>query len=79
MEEVVVTARRQAENLQTVPITVSAFNQQALESKGLANLAGLTGYTPNVTLDFTAPITGVVNNVSSWLNNNPPNTATLSG
>lgn len=58
LEEVTVTARKTTENLQVVPIAVSAFSAESLESKGLSNLAQIGDYTPNVTLDFTAPISG---------------------
>lgn len=58
LEEVVVTARKQVENLQQVPIAVSVFNAQSIESKGIDSIVGIADYSPNVTLDFTSPISG---------------------
>ncbi len=58
LEEIVVTARRTAENLQTVPVAVTAFTADALESRGVDDLAGVARYAPNITLNFTAPISG---------------------
>jgi len=58
LEEVTVTARKTSENLQVVPIAVSAFSVESLESKGLSNLAQIADFAPNVTLDFTSPISG---------------------
>ena len=38
LEEVVVTARRREENLQTVPISVMAFTADDLEVRGVDNI-----------------------------------------
>ncbi len=50
IEEVVVTARRRAENLQDVPIAVSAFSAVALEREGVADITELQQRLPNTTL-----------------------------
>ncbi|WP_192812930.1 TonB-dependent receptor plug domain-containing protein, partial [Rhizorhabdus wittichii] len=50
VEEIVVTAQKRAENLQDVPIAVSAYSSAALEQKGATNLASL----------FQTPPPGVV-------------------
>ena len=39
--EVVVTARRRAENVQEVPLAVQAFNQEMLEQKGIGEVRDL--------------------------------------
>jgi iron complex outermembrane recepter protein len=67
LEEVTVTARKQTENLQTVPIAVSAFSADALESKGIDNIAEVGDFTPNVTLDFTAPISGASSSLVAYI------------
>lgn len=54
----VVTARRQTENLQSVPIAVSVFSAESIESKGVDSIVGIADFSPNVTLDFTSPISG---------------------
>ncbi|MGI9343606.1 MAG: TonB-dependent receptor [Gammaproteobacteria bacterium] len=47
-EEVVVTARRVEENLQDVPIAVSAFNQNTLQMLNLQDLDQIALFTPSL-------------------------------
>jgi outer membrane receptor protein involved in Fe transport len=49
IEEIVVTAQRQAESLQDVPIAVSAFSAEALEKQQIENASDLQLTLPNVT------------------------------
>ena len=51
--EIVVTAQKRVENLQDVPIAVSAFSQDTLEKKGLNGGADLQIAIPNVTFGAT--------------------------
>jgi iron complex outermembrane recepter protein len=48
--EIVVTARRREETLQTVPIAVTAFTADKLEKIGATDLTDLQNTTPNTTL-----------------------------
>jgi len=48
LEEIVVTATRRSERLQDVPISVSAFSQEKLDSQGLRNIDDLTRLSPGV-------------------------------
>lgn len=48
LEEVLVTATRRVENLQEVPMSVSAFTGDFLQDSGINTLAGLEQYTPNL-------------------------------
>lgn len=50
LEEVVVTARRRAESFQDVPVTITAFDQQDIESAGIERPQDFISLTPNVTL-----------------------------
>jgi iron complex outermembrane receptor protein len=50
LEEVVVTARRTAENLQTTPVAISAFSGEALERAGTTAITDLQGAVPNMNL-----------------------------
>ncbi|QFU77956.1 TonB-dependent receptor [Halioglobus maricola] len=50
LEEVLVTARRREEIMQTTPIAVSAFNALALEYRGVTSLDEIERYVPNLTL-----------------------------
>ena len=67
LEEVIVTARRQVENLQRVPVAVSVFNAQSIESKGIDNIVGIADFSPNVTLDFTSPISGASSSLVAFI------------
>ena len=49
LEEVVVTATRREERLQDVPISVSAFSQEKLDSQGLKNIDDLSRLSPGLT------------------------------
>ncbi len=56
--EIVVTARRRAESLQSTPVTVTAFTGEQLRAKGIADFDGITRATPGVNFDAfpsTAP------------------------
>ncbi|MGC1305468.1 MAG: TonB-dependent receptor [Caulobacteraceae bacterium] len=48
LTEVVVTARRQAENIQQVPDAITAFTAQALVNAGIKNLTDLSQVTPDL-------------------------------
>ena len=55
--DIVVTAQRQAQTLQEVPIAISAFNSEALEAQQIENSSDLQLTLPNVTFskgNFTA-------------------------
>lgn len=51
--EIVVTAQRQSERLQDVPIAVSAFSAEALEAQQIVNPTSLQQTLPNVTFTKT--------------------------
>lgn len=50
IENIIVTARRREETLQSVPVAVSAFNNTALQDLQAADLSGLQGAVPNLNL-----------------------------
>jgi iron complex outermembrane receptor protein len=50
LEEITVTARRREETLQDVPIAVSAFSADRIESTGAPDITWLQQSTPNLTL-----------------------------
>lgn len=47
-EEIVVTARRREENLQDVPVAVTAFSEEAIEQKGINDRTSLADNTPSL-------------------------------
>jgi iron complex outermembrane receptor protein len=58
IQEIVVTAQKRAEDVQDVPIAISAFNAAALEERAVGDVSALSGITPNVTLDASTPFSG---------------------
>jgi iron complex outermembrane receptor protein len=48
VEEIIVTAQKRAENLQKVPVAVTAFTSQALENRGITNFEGIVNATPSL-------------------------------
>ena len=53
IEEIVVTARKRAENLQDVPAAVSAFNSEELTDRGIDSIEEVGRLTPNVAMTET--------------------------
>lgn len=58
LDDIVVTAQKRAENLQTTPIAVTAFNAAALANKNVDDISGIAAFTPNLQFDSTAPLSG---------------------
>ena len=50
VEEIVVTAQKREQNLQDVPVAVSAFGEQQLQAQAVGNLTDLSAKAPNVVL-----------------------------
>ena len=48
LDEIVVTAQRRAESLQTVPVAVSAFTEAQLESRQVSSAIDLVRMVPNL-------------------------------
>jgi len=51
IEEIVVTTRKRSENLQDVPIVVTAFTAASIERKGIVDLSDIAKYTSGLNLD----------------------------
>ncbi|MGH9643540.1 MAG: TonB-dependent receptor, partial [Terriglobales bacterium] len=58
LAEVVVTAEKRTENIQDVPIAITAFSAADLSSKGATDIHALSTLTPNVNLDAGSPFSG---------------------
>lgn len=58
--EVVVTARRREENVQDVPLSVSALSQQSLTRTGVKDVQGLQYQTPSLTITTGASQRNIV-------------------
>lgn len=50
LEEIIVTATRRAENLQDVPIAITAITADALDARGIDNIAEASTLVPNLNL-----------------------------
>ncbi len=51
LEEVLVTARKKVENLQSVPIAIDAFTEQMLDEKAITTLEDVARYSSSLTFD----------------------------
>jgi outer membrane receptor protein involved in Fe transport len=58
IDEIVVTAQKRAENVQDVPIAISAFTSEALQERAIGNVSQLSAIAPNVNLDAGTPFSG---------------------
>jgi iron complex outermembrane receptor protein len=47
LEEIIVTARKKEENLQEVPISITAFSSEQLQTRGITNNYEVASFTPN--------------------------------
>lgn len=55
LDEIVVTARRVAENIQTAPVSVSAVSSAEIENLNIVRLEGLQQLAPNLTVVQNGP------------------------
>ena len=67
LEEVVVTARKREEGLQEAPISISAFNGDSLEYRGVTNIGQIADFTPNLTFQNNPSFGGSSNAASVFL------------
>ena len=58
LKEIVVTAQYRRQNIQNVPIAITAFTPQTLQQQNITTLAQLGDLTPGVTLTSGAPFSG---------------------
>jgi iron complex outermembrane receptor protein len=79
VEEVIVTARKRSETLQSVPISITAVNAAAIERNGITTVDQVGMLTPNVYMapagvtptEFTAYIRGLGNRSGDVSQDNP--------
>jgi iron complex outermembrane receptor protein len=58
LEEITVTARRREENIQSAPLSVSAFSSAALAERNVQSSSDITNFVPNVQFDSSASESG---------------------
>src|SRR3979490_593373 len=51
LEEIVVTATRREESINRVPISVTAFNEEMIDQKGIKDFQDVVRFTPGVSID----------------------------
>jgi len=61
LKQVVVTARRRAENLQNVPLTDTAVTARKLQDWDVTNLAGLNSFVPNIKVSQDRATSSTIN------------------
>ena len=49
LEVITVTARKQTEDLQSTPISITAFSAERLEAQGITQINRIQDFTPNLT------------------------------
>ena len=58
LDEIVVSAQRREQNIQEVPIAISAFQGDALTERAVSDVSALSNIAPSVTLDAGTPFSG---------------------
>ncbi len=53
LEEIIVTARKRDENLQDVPISITAFTADSIEQRGIESVYDIAKLTPNLSFNQT--------------------------
>lgn len=67
VEEIIISSRRWNKSLQSSPASVAAFSQDRLSSPDMGGVDQLSLYTSNVTLDYTATLSGSSNSLVSYI------------
>ena len=57
IEEIIVTATKRSENIQDVPISISAYSGDFLENSEIRTLQDLSLYAPNFTMAYSSQAT----------------------
>jgi iron complex outermembrane receptor protein len=58
LDEIIVTARKREESLQSTPVAVSAFTTEALAVRNVDSLEKVSQFTPNLQFDGAAALSG---------------------
>jgi len=67
LEEIVVTAQKRTENVQSVPIAITAISGEAIAQRGITQISQLSNYAPNVNLDAGTPFSGSDTVLSAYI------------
>lgn len=61
LADIVVTAQKRSENVQDVPVAITAFSGEAITQRGITGVQQLGALSPGVNLDETSPFSGSYN------------------
>lgn len=67
LEEIVVTARKRAENLQETPVAITAFSSEGLERRGISDISQIGDFTPNLVFDSTSAVAATSSAASIYI------------
>ncbi len=67
MDEIVVTARKREESLQSTPISISAFTGEGLEFRGVTNTTEIAAFTPNLVFQNNPSFGGASNSAAIYI------------
>jgi len=67
LDEVIVTARRREESLQSTPVAVTALSGAALEDRAASSVDALSQYVPNLQFDGAAALSGGAYNATVFV------------
>jgi len=65
--EIVVTAQKRAENVQNVPIAITAMGEAQLQQRGITNITQMSAFTPSVQIDRASPFAGSSTIMSAYI------------
>src|SRR5258708_13247855 len=65
LEEIVVTATRREESINKVPISVTAFNQDMIDQRGIKDFNDVVRFTPGVSIDTSGTNAISIRGISS--------------
>lgn len=64
LEEIVVTAQRRTERVQDVPISISAFSSEQMDTQGVRSVDDIARLTPGITFQRTDARNGSISSIS---------------
>lgn len=67
IQDIIVTAQKRSENVQNVPIAISAFTADALSERAVTSVASISNIAPNVVLDAGTPFSGSSSVISAFI------------
>lgn len=67
IDEIIVTARKRAEDLQETPISIAAFTSKSLEARQVDNVGQVASFTPNLSFDTSSAISGTKSSASVFI------------